>query len=124
MELNLPLYIADTSGLQYLMLTISQFQICMGLQVLREHCLVGAQELAIKAGLPSDEVSRIEAGEVSLDYLTAARLTQVLGANLADIAVVAHRLDSTMVLERYREMAARLQAAGEDAGMAIWHLSE
>ncbi len=29
-----------------------------------------------------------------------------------------------MVLERYREMAARLRAAGEDAGMAIWHLSE
>lgn len=106
------------------MLTISQFQICIGLQVLREHCLFSAQELAIKAGLPSDEVSRIEAGEVSLDYLTAARLTQVLGANLADIAVVAHRLDSTMVLERYREMAARLRTTGEDPGMAIWHLSE
>jgi len=96
----------------------------MGLQVLREHGLFTAQELAIKAGLPSDEVSRIEAGEVSLDYLTAARLTQVLGVNLADIAVVAYRLDSTMVLDRYREMAARLRAASEDPGLAIWHVSE
>ena len=101
------------------MLTISQFQICMGLQVLRERRRLTAQDLAIEAGLPSDEVSRIESGEVSLDYLTAARLTQVLAVNLADIAVVAYRLDSAMVEDRYREMATRVRAAGKDTGLAI-----
>jgi hypothetical protein len=123
LELNLPSYIAVILGLQYLMLTISQFQICMGLQVLRERRHFTAQDLSIKAGLPSDEVSRIEAGEVGLDYLTAARLTQILGANLADIPVVAYRLDSAMVEDRYREMAARVRAAG-DTGLSVWHLSD
>ncbi|MFC5512836.1 helix-turn-helix domain-containing protein [Massilia jejuensis] len=105
------------------MLTISQFQICMGLQVLRERRHFTAQDLSIQAGLPSGEVSRIEAGEVGLDYLTAARLTQVLGVNLADIAVAAYRLDSAMVEDRYREMAARMRATG-NTGLSIWHLPD
>ena len=122
-ELNFPSHIAVSLGLQYPMLTISQFQICMGLQVLRERRLFTAQDLSIRAGLPSHEVSRIEAGEVSLNYLTAARLTQVLGANLADIAVAAYKLDSAMVENRYREMAAHLRV-WPNPGLAIWHVSE
>jgi transcriptional regulator with XRE-family HTH domain len=100
------------------MLMISQFQICMGVQVLRERCRLSAQDLAVKAGLPSNEVSRIEAGEIRLDYLTAARLTQVLGVNLADIAVVANRLAPALVKDRYEEMTARVRAADRDTGQA------
>ena len=100
------------------MLMISQFQICMGVQILRERCRLSAQDLAVKAGLPSNEVSRIEAGEIRLDYLTAARLTQVLGVNLADIAVVANRLDPALVKNRYDEMTARARAAGRESGLA------
>ena len=93
------------------MLMISQFQICLGLQVLRERRQLSALALALNAGLPPDEVRRIEAGEISLDYLTAARLTQVLEVSLADIAVVAYGLDPSMVEDRYEEMAARLRAS-------------
>lgn len=98
------------------MLMISQFQICLGLQALRERRRFSEQDLAIKAGLPPDEVKRIEAGETGLDYLTAARLTQVLGVGLADIAVAAYGLDPLMVKKRYEEMAACLRVSQHDAG--------
>ncbi|QNA88872.1 helix-turn-helix transcriptional regulator [Massilia sp. Dwa41.01b] len=89
------------------MLMISNFQISLGLQVLRERSKMSPQDLAITAGLPPDEVSRIEAGEIGLDYLTAARLTQVLRVGLAEIATAAHALDPKMVRDRYEQMSAR-----------------
>jgi transcriptional regulator with XRE-family HTH domain len=89
------------------MLMISDFQISLALQVLRERRKFSPQDLALSAGLPPDEVSRIEAGEIGLGYLTAARLAQVLQVGLADIAVAAHALDPEMVRRRYEELAAR-----------------
>ena len=89
------------------MLMISNFQISLALQVLRERSRYSPQALAVSAGLPPDQVSRIEAGEIGLDYLTAARLTQVLQIGLADIAVAAHALDPAMVKHRYEQASAR-----------------
>jgi transcriptional regulator with XRE-family HTH domain len=88
------------------MLMISHFQISLALQVLRERSQLSARDLAVQAGLPPDEVLRIEAGETGLDYLTAMRLTQVLRVNLADIAITAHALDPLLVRDRYRQVAA------------------
>ena len=88
------------------MLMISHFQISVALQVLRERSRLSAHELAVQAGLPPDEVVRIEAGEISLDYLVAARLTQVLRVSLADIATTAHALDPMLVNDRYKQLLA------------------
>lgn len=93
------------------MLMISNFQISLGLQVLRERCKFSPQDLSVNAGLPPDEVSRIEAGEIGLDYLTAARLTQVLKVSLAEIALAAHALDPAMVKDRYEQMVAHARVA-------------
>jgi hypothetical protein len=103
--------IAVGLGLQYPMLMISHFQISLGLQVLRERCQLSPQDLSVHAGLPPDEVSRIEAGEIGLDYLTAARLTQVLRVGLAEIAIASHALDPALVKERYEQMVARSRAS-------------
>lgn len=89
------------------MVMISDFQISLALQALRERRKVSAHDLALSAGLPPDEVIRIEAGEIGLGYLTAARLTQVLQVSLADIALTAHALDPDMVRRRYEEVAMR-----------------
>ena len=70
------------------------------------------------AGLPPDEVSRIEAGEIGLDYLTAARLTQVLRVGLAEIAIAAHALDPATVKERYELVLARSRVAHGTNGLA------
>lgn len=88
------------------MLMISHFQISLALQVLRERGQMPARDLAVQAGLPPDEVVRIEAGEIGLDYLTAARLAQVLRIGLADIAITAHALDPVLVKDRYRQVLA------------------
>ena len=106
--------IAVGLGLQYPMLMIANFQISLGLQVLRERCAFSPQDLSLNAGLPPDEVSRIEAGEIGLDYLTAARLTQVLRVGLAEIAIAAHTLDPALVSERYQQMVARSRASTLD----------
>lgn len=103
--------VAAGLGLHYPMLMISDFQISLALQVLRERRKFSAQDLALQAGLPLDEVSRIEAGEIGLGYLTAARLTQVLQVGLADIALAAHALDPEMVRMRYEELMARTRSA-------------
>jgi transcriptional regulator with XRE-family HTH domain len=79
--------------------------ISMALQVLRERGKLSPDELSVSAGLPPGAVSRIESGEMSLDYLTATRLTQVLRINLAEIAVTAHGLDHGMVAEHFRNAA-------------------
>lgn len=89
------------------MLMISNFQISLALQVVRERSEYSSQGLSVRAGLPPDEVSRIEAGEIGLDYLTAARLTQVLCVSLAEIATTAHALDPAMVKNRYDQMFER-----------------
>lgn len=86
------------------MLTMSNFQISLALQAVRERCKLPAEDLALLAGLAPNEVSRIEAGEIVLDYLTAVRLTQVLQIGLAEIALAAHALDPAMVKERYEQM--------------------
>ena len=79
----------------------------MALQLLRERSNLSASELSANAGLPSDAVSRIESGEVGLDYLTAARLTQVLGVSLAQIALTAHGLDAASVADHFNHGVAR-----------------
>jgi transcriptional regulator with XRE-family HTH domain len=93
------------------MLMISHFQISLGLQVLRERSKLSPLDLATRAGLPPNEVTRIEAGEIGLDYLTAIRLAQVLRIGLAEIAIAAHALDPAMVKERYDEALARSRLA-------------
>lgn len=85
--------------------TIADFQISLALQALRERRKFSARDLSLSAVLPVDDVSRIEAGEIGLGYLTAARLTQVLQVSLADIALTAHALDPDMVRRRYEELA-------------------
>lgn len=87
------------------MLMIADFHISLALQELRERRKYSARDLSLSAGLPADEVSRIEAGEIGLAYLTAARVTQVLQVSLADIALTAHALDPDMVRRRYEELA-------------------
>lgn len=89
------------------MISISNFQISLALQALRERSTLSPQDLAVRAGLPSDEVSRIEAGEIGLEYLTAARLAQVLQVGLADIAIAAHALSPALVKCKYDEMSTR-----------------
>lgn len=84
----------------------SNLHISMALQVLRERSKLLPHELSSSAGLPPDAVSRIESGEVSLDYLTAARLTQVLRVSLAEIAVTAYGLDHAVVAEHFKNTAA------------------
>jgi len=100
------------------MIMISNFQISLGLQALRERCRVSPQDLSVRAGLPPDEVSRIEAGEIGLDYLTATRLTQVLRVSLAEIANTAHTLDPVTVRERYEQMTTRSRNARCGTGPA------
>jgi len=97
----------------------ANFHISLALQVLRERSKLSPQDLATSAGLPPDEVSRIEAGEIGLDYLTAARLTQVMRISLAEIALAAHALDPALVKSRYEEMAAREREAHPEAGLAV-----
>lgn len=87
------------------MISISNFQISLALQALRERSTLSPQDLAMRAGLPSDEVSRIEAGEIGLEYLTAARLAQVLQVGLADIAIAAHALSPAFVKRKYDQMS-------------------
>ena len=89
------------------MISISNFQISLALQALRERSTLSPQDLAVRAGLPSDEVSRIEAGEIALEYLTAARLAQVLQVGLADIAIAAHALSPALVMRKYDQMRKR-----------------
>lgn len=89
------------------MLMIANFQISLALQVVRERSEYSSQALSVRAGLPPDEVGRIEAGEIGLDYLTAARLTQVLRVSLAEIATTANALDPAMVTNRYEQMLER-----------------
>lgn len=96
------------------MLTISNFQISLALQAVRERCKFSAEALALLAGLAPNEFSRIEAGEIVLDYLTDARLTQVLQVSLAEIALAAHALDPAMVRGRYEQMAAYLCLSEHD----------
>jgi len=98
------------------MLMISHFQISLGLQVLRERSKLSPLDLATRAGLPPNEVTRIEAGEIGLDYLTAIRLAQVL----AEIAIAAHALDPTMLKERYDEALARSRLAHHDRAPEIF----
>ena len=90
------------------MLTIFNFQISLALQVVRERCMFSDEALSLLAGLAPNEVSRIETGEIALDYLTAARLSQVLQVSLAEIALAAHALDPAVVRSRYEQMAASL----------------
>jgi len=52
-------------------------------------------------------MGRILSGEIGLDYLTAARLTQVLRVSLAEIATTAYALDAAMVKNRYDRMLER-----------------
>jgi transcriptional regulator with XRE-family HTH domain len=96
------------------MLTISNFQISLALHAVRERCKFSAETLGLLAGLAPDVVSRIEAGEIALDYLTAARLTQALQVSLAEIALAAHALDPAMVRGRYVQMAAVLRRREHD----------
>ena len=81
----------------------SNLQIAMALRVLRERSKLSPYDLSVSAGLPPDEVSRIESGELSLDYLTAARLTQVLRIGLAEIAVAAYALDAALVKDHFKQ---------------------
>jgi transcriptional regulator with XRE-family HTH domain len=84
---------------------IADFQVSLALQALRERRKYSARDLSLSAGLPADEVSRIEAGKIGLGYFTAARLSQVLQVSLADIALTAHARDPDMVRRRYEELA-------------------
>jgi predicted transcriptional regulator len=84
-----------------------EFSISLTLQVIRERSGYTSRELARSAGLSPEVMCRIEAGAIGPDYLTVARLTQVLRVSLAEIATAAHALDPAMVKDYYDQMVAR-----------------
>ena len=88
------------------MVMLSNFQIALALQILRERNGISAEDLNSCAGLAPGEVGRIEGGEIGLDYLTAARLTNVLHVALAEIATTAYALDPVLVTHRYEQFRA------------------
>lgn len=98
------------------MVPIAHFHLALGLRALRERSLVAADTLCEQAGLPVGYVDRIERGEIILDYLTAARLTNALDVGLAEIAVTAHQIGYEAVKGNYeREAGLKIGGAGEEA---------
>lgn len=91
------------------MLTLANYQISIALKVVRERCSFSAEELESLAGLPQNAVTSIESGEMGLDYLTAARLTNVMRVGLAEIAVTSFSLDPLLVQEKHRQMVERFR---------------
>lgn len=87
------------------MVTFSHFQISLAVEMLRERSGLSQNELVSRAGLPPDQIKQIEAGELSLDYLTATRVAQVLGISLAEIAITAHEFNPVKARHRYEQLA-------------------
>jgi hypothetical protein len=108
------LKIAAGQCLQYPLLMIANFRFRWHLEGIRERSGYSSQELAINAGLPPAEGRRIQAGEIGLEYLTGARLAQVLRVSLAAIVTAAHALDPAMVRDRYGQMVARSRLPHQD----------
>jgi transcriptional regulator with XRE-family HTH domain len=87
------------------MVPLAHFHLALGLRALRTSRSVAAEALSQEAGLSAGEVDRIERGEIALDYLTAARLTNALNVGIAEIAVSAHQITFEALKRAYDRQA-------------------
>ena len=92
---------------------MDQIALGMAIRSIREKQNMSAKELSLAAGLPDYTVSRIENGNMRLEFATAAKITSALGVGMDALAAMAIKLTPKDVIvqrEKLQEIRAQLKA--------------